>query len=704
MAQHYFLSERPKDYEDRILSAFAENEFSRLTRRAKRPEDMFSASEDIRKKCELLSSLFASLSSYYTDKSTLRERSYASELSARPVPYSLYRLQMAFLVATRAFGTLEEIVASLLLPIAEAPSHVFSHTLEHEELLRVCGEDIRVLFSPEERKGMTAEAVCEAIDARIFAHAEMRLFERIMQHVLTTLGGENASHVRAAYAKVLEMHEGKTRRSGEPYIFHPLAVALALIDYKVSAEALAAALLHDTIEQTEYTLEDVGRDFNENIRAYVGAVTHISSMKSGISTLSTREIVASGAEGEIERIYADALRRTFESRPSLIAGLYIKAADRLVNLRTLDALDRVTKYTKISQTKEIYLPLFRSFRLGDLSYAIESEILRIEDPQLHDAIDSAHRKLVRHNATEFATFREDLSRAVAAALHDGSFTASYRSADYTVKEIIEALEAYKARESFAKTAYFDRLGLTESERDGYEVPITKRTVKLKKLYLILTPQGEAPEDGVSPFIRAFMAEYARTLSQTYLIESLSREEKLGGYRFVFADEYENRVELFVMTYHNYMYARYGETLSSESVLLDERRMVKVTADKTDVFRLPLGATVLDLAFARGTKLALCTYAAQIDGKEVPLSHKLKDGDDVSFLYGSRAGAEPAPRAVIDWFGFVETEKSRGALIHYFKGLLYGDAARNERVIRNDVFLSRAEAVYESADPFLKRLN
>ncbi len=701
MAQHYFLSENHGDYEERILSAFAENEFSRLSHSAKRPEDMFSASEDIRQKCEILSSVFASLSSYYTDKSTLRERTYASELSAHPVPYSVYRLQMAFLVATRAFGTYEEIVASLLLPIAESPSHVFSHELAHEELVRVCGKETEALFSPEKRKGVTAEAVCEEIDARIFAHAEKRLFDRLIQHVLTTLGGENASHVRAAYEKVREMHAGKTRRSGEPYIFHALAVALALTDYKVSAEALAAALLHDTIEQTEYTLEDVGRDFTENIQAYVGAVTHISSMKSGISPLSSREIVASSAEGEIERIYADALKHTLESRPSLIAGLYIKAADRLVNLRTLDALDRAAKYTKISRTKEIYLPLFRHFRLGDLSYAIESEILRIEEPQLHGAIDSAYRKLVRQNATEFAAFRDDLGRAVSAVLHNGAFTASYRSADYTVKEIIEELEAYKKRESFAKTAYFDRLGLTEREREGYEVPITKKTVKLKKLYLILTPRGEAPEEGITPFIRALMAEYARSLSSAYLIEGLSREEKLGTYRFVFTDEYENRIELFVMTYHHYMYARYGETLSEDSVLLDERKMLRVSVDKTDVFRLPLGATVLDLAFARGTKTALCTHSASVDGKEVSLSHKLKDGDDVSFSYGTQSST---PRAVIDWFGFVETEKSRGALIHHFKKLLYGDAVRSETVIRNDVFRSRAEAIYESADPFLKKLN
>ncbi len=702
MPQSYFLSEDRAEYEERILAAFTENEFTRLTEHAEHAEDIFHVSTDIARKREALASLFASLEEYYTDKTVPKERMYAPSLAAHPVPYSVYRAQMAFLIATRAYGTFEEIAAALLLPLCEAPAGTFRYTLSKEDLEEAYGSGMAELFGAE-KSASTCEECCERIDNRIFRHAAERLFEHLTRHVRSELGGENAVHVKHAYEKVLALHGDVKRRSGEPYIFHPLSVALLLLGYKVNAETLAAALLHDTIEQTDYTLSDVGRDFTENIRDYVGAVTHISSMKSDISPLSGREIITSGAEGELEKIYADALRQSIESRPSLIAGLYIKAADRLVNLRTLDALDRTAKYTKISQTKEIYLPLFRSFRLEDLSYAIESEILKIEEPTRYHAIHNAYRKLVHRNSIEFTSFFDALKTAVG-ALRGHGFSVDYRTADYSVKELIEILDAYKERSSFAKEAYFERMGFTESERKSYETPITKRTVMLKKLYLILTPKTDSPEENIGKFMRLFMDAYAAELSPAFLIEDIRYDSPLGQYRLLFADAYENRVELFVTTLKSYMYARFGESLSDSSVLLDERKMIRVTTDAGDVYSLPVGATALDLSFAVSSKAALTTYRISVNGKEVPFSHKLQAGDSVSVVYTAGGNAPPLPRARLGWFADVETNKSRDALIRYFEKLLSGDALCAETVIRNDIFAATAASVYENADGYLKKLN
>ncbi len=704
MPQQYFLSEERADYGEKILAAFTENEFTRLTEHAEHAEDIFHVNADIARKREALSAIIASLEEYYTDKVIPKERMYAPSLAAHPVPYSVYRLQMAFLVAARAYGTFEEIAATLLLPLCEAPAGTFRHTLFPQELAAACGEEMLSLCAAESEKSPSScEECCERIDERIFRHARERLFEKLMRHVRSELGGENAVHVKRAYEKVLELHGDAKRRSGEPYIFHPLAVALLLLDYKVSAEALAAALLHDTIEQTEYDLASVGQDFTENIRDYVGAVTHISSMKSDISPLSGREIIASGAEGELEKIYADALRHSIESRPSLIAGLYIKAADRLINLRTLDALDRAAKYTKISQTKEIYLPLFRSFRLEDLSYAIESEILKIEEPARYHAIHDAHRSLVYRNSIEFTSFLDALKTAVG-SLRAHNFAVDYRTADYSVKELIEILEVCRKRASFTKDAYFERMDFTESERKGYEIPITKRTVMLKKLYLILTPKTDSPEESIGKFMRLFMDAYAQSLSPAFLIEDMRYDSDLGQYRLLFADAYENRVELFITTLNSYMYARFGESLSDASVLLDERKMIRVTTDTGDIYSLPAGATALDLSFAISSKEALTTYRLLVNGKEVPFSHKLQSGDSVSLFYRAKANMPPQIRARLDWFASVETEKSRDVLIRYFERLLSGDAVCAESVIRNDIFAATAAAVYENADAYLKKLN
>lgn len=703
MPQFFFLSDSLKEYEERILSAFTEHEFARLIKNAEHIEQTFHVNAAVARKRRAISDIFASLSERYTDKVAPKERTYAGSLSSPSVPYSVYRAQMAYLVALRGEGTFEEIAAMLLLPLAEAPAGTFRHPLTYEDLEEEYGEGMRATFAPDtEKKPVTCEECCDRIDARVFSLAHERLFSKLMRYVRSELGGENAVHVKNAYEKVLLLHKDVKRRSGEPYVFHPLAVALALLDYKVSAETLAAALLHDTVEQTDYDLKTLGGDFTENIRDYVGAVTHISSMKSGISPISGKEIITSGAEGEIERIYADALKQSIESRPSLIAGLYVKAADRLCNLRTLEAIDRIEKFTRIKQTKEIYLPLFRSFRLKDLSYAIESEILKIEEPTRYSTVFHAYYALVHQNSVEFAAFAEALKSAVG-ALRGHGFSVDYRAADYSVKEVIEKLEAHKARPSFAKEAYFERKDFTESERKNYEPPITKRTVPLKKLYLILTPVGDAPEAGIGKFMRLFTDACAKHLSPAYLIEDVHHDAALDQYVFLFTDAYENRVELYVTTFGSYMYARFGESLSGDSVLLDERKMIRVKTDAGDVYSLPSGATALDFSFAVSSKAALSTYAISVDGKEVPFSHKLQNGDTVRVFYTPKESLPPIVRAKLRWFAQIETEKSKEALIRHFDRLLSGDAVRFESVIRNDIFEATALSIYESADGYLKKL-
>ena len=724
-----------KEFKERILSSFAESELARWDSEMAEPEQLASVNEHIRVKSEALAKIIDLLPILYRDSVTLKERTYAYERTL--YPFSCYRLQSAFIIATRAFGTFEEIAATLLLPlfkdnarIFRKPKYVNTQDMTRDERAResdnerelrlkqnaacdlLARREINALRSMlpgmSYQNSSSFESFCEQLDESILALAQERLYRQLMAHVEQDLGGENAFFVQAAYEKVLELHGSQRRHSGEPYIFHALAVALQLTDYKVSAEALAAALLHDTVEQTSYELKDVARDFTENIRAYVGSATHIATLKSD-ANISRTEIVALAANAKLDERDVDRLERDIKENPDLIAGLYIKAADRLVNMRTLDALDPLEKHNKITQTVNYYLPLFRRFRLGDLSYAIESEILAIEKPKPCKRIRREYNELLRKNAFQYACLERNLRRFLQPLIEKTGFTPSYRSSHYTPAEIVKQLEEYEAQTTFTKKAYLARYAALHTEQSN-EIPITKKTVKLKKLYLIL--HAAKPDSSIADLVKLLVHEHAASLAgsayasaaerdQSYLLEDYSYDERHGQYRLVFADRFENRVELFIMTYQDYMYARFGESFSGESFLLNESRLIKASLNG-DVFSVRQGATVLDLAFLRDERMALSLTGAKIDGEEVSLSRKLRDGDNVTLLFTREDASKTHPiTASLDWFAYAETLKSRTALIEHFKRVFCGDSVGNETALNNNVFLEEARALYDSTTALQK---
>jgi len=720
-----------QEFKEKILSSFAESELARWDSDMAEPEQLASVSERIRVKSEALARIIDLLPTLYRDSATLKERVYTYNRTL--YPFSCYRLQSAFIIATRAFGTFDEIAATLLLPFFKDKTRIFCKpkrvnteemTRDERERETESARDLRLkqnaacdLLERRELRALSAmipgvsyngscsfESFCEQLDESILALAQERLYRQLMAHVERDLGGENAFFVQTAYEKVLELHGDRRRHSGEPYIFHALAVALQLTDYKVSAEALAAALLHDTVEQTKYELKDVARDFTESIRAYVGSATHIATLKSDVN-ISRTEIVALAANAKLDERDVDRLERDIKENPDLIAGLYIKAADRLVNMRTLDALDPIEKHNKVAQTVNYYLPLFRRFRLGDLSYAIESEILALEKPKPYKRIRKEYNELLRKNAFQYACLEQNLRRFLQPLLEKEGFTPSYRSSHYTPAEIVKQLEEYEAQSTFTKKAYLARCAALRAEPNG-ETPITKKTVKLKKLYLIL--HAAKPEASIADLVKLLLHEHAASLAggsyastaerdQSYLLEDYSYDERYGQYRLVFADRFENRVELFIMTYHDYMYARFGESFSGESFLLNESRLITASLNGS-VFSFSQGATVLDLAFLRDERMALSLTGAKINGEEVALSRKLRDGDNVTLLFAREDASKVRPiTAALDWFAYAETLKSRTALIEHFKRVFCGDSVGNETALNNNVFLEEARALYDSTD-------
>ena len=183
----------------------------------------------------------------------------------------------------------------------------------------------------------------------------------------------NTELLDKAYLKAKELHEGQKRKSGEPYIIHPMAVGKILADLGMDDHTIAAGLLHDVVEDTSYTIDDIRRDFGEDIGVMVDGVTKLTNL-----------VYTSKEEAQAENV-----RKMFLAMSKDIRILIIKVCDRLHNMRTIEYQTPEKIQEKCRETLEIYAPI--SARLGMFRFKIELENIAFQhlDPEAYNNIDRA---------------------------------------------------------------------------------------------------------------------------------------------------------------------------------------------------------------------------------------------------------------------------------------------------------------------------
>jgi GTP pyrophosphokinase len=210
-----------------------------------------------------------------------------------------------------------------------------------------------------------------ALLPRLFSRSETGgALERILRALRQTNPRADVAIVERAYQVAKKAHEGQLRKSGEPYITHPLAVAEILVDLGIGAKTIAAALLHDTVEDTEYTLEAVTRDFGPEIGLLVDGVTKLDKLKLG------------------EDAQAETVRKMVVAMSKDIRVILIKLADRLHNARTWGFVDSESAERKARETLEIYAPLAHRLGIQTIKWELEDLSFAVLHPKLYVEIDS----------------------------------------------------------------------------------------------------------------------------------------------------------------------------------------------------------------------------------------------------------------------------------------------------------------------------
>ncbi|KUL48486.1 GTP pyrophosphokinase [Streptomyces violaceusniger] len=465
--------------------------------------------------------------------------------------------------------------------------------------------------------------------------------------------------IERAYQVAERWHRGQKRKSGDPYITHPLAVTTILAELGMDPATLMAGLLHDTVEDTEYGLDTLRRDFGDQVALLVDGVTKLDKVKFG------------------EAAQAETVRKMVVAMARDPRVLVIKLADRLHNMRTMRYLKREKQEKKARETLEIYAPLAHRLGMNTIKWELEDLAFAILYPKMYDEIV----RLVAERAP-----KRDEYLAVVTDQVQGDLRAARIKATVTgrPKHYYSVYQKMIVRgRDFAEI--YDLVGirvLVDTVRDCYAAlgtiharwnPVPGRFkdyIAMPKFNMyqslhttVIGPSGKPVELQIRTFDMHRRAEYGIAAHWKYKQEAVAGASKVRTDvpRKAGKDDAINDMAwLRQLLDWQKETEDPGEFL--ESLRFDlSRNEVFVFTPKGDVIALPAGATPVDFAYAVHTEVGHRTIGARVNGRLVPLESTLDNGDLVEVFTSKAAGAGPSR----DWLGFVKSPRARNKIRAWF---------------------------------------
>jgi len=475
---------------------------------------------------------------------------------------------------------------------------------------------------------------------------ELKSIEDLFKKVRSYNPSADEELIRKAYFFSSEAHGKEKRQDGTPYIEHPLAVASILADLRMDSTTIAAAILHDTVEDTETRREDIIRSFGHDIASLVDALTKLGRME-----FKSRE-----------EAQAENFRKMLLSMSEDIRVILIKFADRLHNMRTLEHLPEGRRQRIASETLDIYAPLANRLGIGWLKTELEDMSFKHLMPALYEEI----KRKVANRREEQEGYIKEVAEAVEAKLKEAGLKASVSGRVKHYYGIYQKMQ----RQKIPFEQVHDVLGLritTDTKPDCYAilglihslwVPVPGRFKdyigvpkynQYRSLHTtVMGPKGERVEFQIRTADMDRVAEEG--------IAAHWRYKEKGGVRQK-DEKYIAWLRDLVQSQKEMTDARdFMEALKSEVGPHD----IYVFTPKGDVKELPYGATPVDLAYSIHTEVGQRCVGVRVNGRMVPLRHKLESGDTVEII------TSPAHVPSRDWLKFVVTQKAKTRIKQWIK--------------------------------------
>jgi GTP diphosphokinase / guanosine-3',5'-bis(diphosphate) 3'-diphosphatase len=485
---------------------------------------------------------------------------------------------------------------------------------------------------------------------RIFSRAARRDdVEQLLRTVRTHHPKGDLTIIERAYAVADKAHAGQKRQSGEPYITHPLAVAQILADLGLGPKAIAAALLHDTVEDTGYPLAELSAEFGDEVAMLVDGVTKLDKVKYG------------------ESAQAETVRKMIVAMSRDIRVLLIKLADRLHNARTWGFVPPEKAQRKATETLEIYAPLAHRLGIQAIKSELEDLSFAVLHPKLYAEIDS----LVKQRTPQ----REQYVHSVISSVEEDLRELRIRGRVMgRPKQLFSVYQKMVVRGREFDDIY-DLIGirvLVNTVRDCYAVlgalharwtPLPGRFkdyIATPKFNLyqslhttVIGPGGRTVEIQIRTNEMHQQAEYGVAAHWKY-------KERMNGGK---ADAKAVDADMAWLAHISDWQAETadpGEFLDSLRFEIGAKE-VYVFTPKGRVIGLPSGATPVDFAYAVHTEVGHRTMGAKVNGRLVPLESELHSGDVVEVFTSKNPDAGPSQ----DWLGFVKSTRARSKIRGWF---------------------------------------
>jgi GTP pyrophosphokinase len=485
------------------------------------------------------------------------------------------------------------------------------------------------------------------------------LFEELKNKVSPYLDGEGMQLLEKAYNFAEEKHSAQTRESGEEYIIHPLNVALILANLKLDAETYAAALLHDVVEDTGVTIDEIKENFGETVAFLVNGVTKLK----GIKSVSTEEA------------HLESLRKMLLAMAQDVRVVLIKLADRLHNMRTLNYLPPEKQKEIARETMDIYVPLAHRLGMYTIKWELEDLSFRYLEPEKYYEL----AKKVAKKREEREAYVKELMEELRNLLKEHGISGVVEGRPKNLYGIYRKM----IRDGKQFEEIYDIIALRIIVDD---IPTCYQVLGIVNNYYKLVP-GRIKDYIAMPKPNNYRSLHTTVITKSgepFEIQIRTREmhevDEIGiaaHWKYKEGKSLDKNYEAKI-AWLRQMLEWQKEVRSSKEFV--ERVKVDLFTDevlvftpKGDVIELPQGSTPVDFAFRVHTDIGYRCIGAKVNGTIVPLDYKLQTGDRVEIIT-SKTSTGPK----LDWLQFVRTASAKSKIKAYFRKL-YEEKKEQEKV-------------------------
>lgn len=473
-----------------------------------------------------------------------------------------------------------------------------------------------------------------------------REYKELLRISYQTLTDEDKKLIRKAFDVAVEAHKDQRRKSGEAYIFHPIAVAkIVASEIGLGATSIAAALMHDVVEDTPTTVEDIERMFNPKVAQIVEGLTKIAQVKKDLNI----------------SMQAENFRKMLLTLNDDVRVILIKIADRLHNMQTMDSMADAKQVKIASETLYIYAPLAHRLGLYNIKTKLEDLGLKYTEPQIyHDIVCKLKETKEQQDA-----YIDDISAVIKKSLDDEGI-------DYVIKGRPKSIYSIR-RKMHAQSVSFDEVYDKFALRIVYKSKSQSEEKFLAwKIYSIVTDHYRPSPSRLRDWISSPKSTGYEALHITVMgpkgrwVEVQVRSERMDeiaekGYAAHYKYKQGASEESGLDVWLNLLKEALENSEANAVDFVEDFKMnlyakeIFVFTPKGDIKSLPKGATSLDFAFSIHSEVGIRTRGTRVNGKLVPLNHELKSGDQVEII------TSPNQKPTSHWLDYVTTSRAKNKI-------------------------------------------